>query len=119
MLPLNDTSQSDLDAVLRLDDRWNDAYHRRSPDEMAGVLADDWLAFFPDGQVVFKTDALEGMARNPSATLVFERHASRVFGDAAITRGTLYAGGERIQSFLRVYARQEGQWQAVSVQVVP
>ncbi|GGO35355.1 nuclear transport factor 2 family protein [Deinococcus humi] len=119
MLPLNDTSQADLDAVLLLDDRWNAAYHRRSPQEMAQVLAADWLAFFPDGQVVFKRDALEGMARNPAATLVFERHASRVFGDTAITRGTLYADGKRIQSFLRVYARREGEWQAVSVQVVP
>lgn len=119
MLPLNDTSQADLDAVLRLDDAWNAAYHRRSPDEMARVLADDWLAFFPDGQVVFRRDALEGMARNPPVTLVFERHASRVFGDAAITRGTLYAGGERVQSFLRVYARRDGEWRAVSVQVVP
>ncbi|MFC6661067.1 hypothetical protein [Deinococcus multiflagellatus] len=42
-----------------------------------------------------------------------------MYGDAAITRGTLYAGGERVQSFLRVYARREGGWQAVSVQVVP
>ncbi|CAM3798433.1 nuclear transport factor 2 family protein [Deinococcus frigens] len=119
MLPLNDTSQADLDAVLLLDDRWNAAYHHRSPDEMAQVLAEDWLAFFPDGQVVFKPDALDGMVHNPPARLVFERHASRVFGDAAITRGTLYADGERIQSFLRVYARREGEWQAVSVQVVP
>ncbi|CAM3977758.1 nuclear transport factor 2 family protein [Deinococcus marmoris] len=118
MLPLNDTSQTDLDAVLLLDDRWNAAYHRRSPDEMARVLHDDWLAFFPDGQVVFKRDALDGMARNPPVTLVFERHASRVFGDTAITRGTLYADGERIQSFLRVYARLEAEWHAVSVQVV-
>ncbi|MBB6017321.1 nuclear transport factor 2 family protein [Deinococcus radiopugnans] len=119
MLPLNDTSQADLDAVLLLDDRWNAAYHRRSPQEMAEVLADDWLAFFPDGQVVFKRDALDGMARNPPSTLVFERHASRVFGDTAITRGTLYADGERIQSFLRVYARRTDEWHAVSVQVVP
>ncbi|CAM3558288.1 nuclear transport factor 2 family protein [Deinococcus saxicola] len=119
MLPLNDISQTDLDAVLLLDDHWNAAYHRRNPDEMAEVLADDWLAFFPDGQVVFKRDALEGMARNPPVTLVFERHASRVFGDTAITRGTLYADGERVQSFLRVYARRENEWQAVSVQVVP
>lgn len=119
MLPLSDASQRDLDKVLLLDDHWNAAYHHRSPDEMAKVLADDWLAFFPDGQVVFKRDALQGMARNPAAILVFERHASRVFGDTAITRGTLYADGQRIQSFLRVYARRAGEWQAVSVQVVP
>lgn len=114
-----DQPAADLDAVLMLDERWNAAYHHRDPGRMAGVLADDWMAFFPDGSVVFKADLLEGMTHNPPAALVFERHASRVFGDTAITRGTLYAGGERVQSFLRVYARRAGQWHAVSVQVVP
>lgn len=109
----------DLDTVLMLDDMWNAAYHHRDPGRMAGVLADDWMAFFPDGTVIFKPDLLSGMTRNPPATLVFERHASRVYGDTAVTRGTLYADGQRVQSFLRVFARRGETWQAVSVQVVP
>lgn len=110
---------SDLDAVLALDDAWNAAYHHHDPKRMAMILADDWLAFFPDGQAVFKRDLLEGMRYNPPAALMFERHAARVYGDAAVTRGTLYANGRRVQSFLRVYARRGGKWRAVSVQVVP
>lgn len=110
---------NDLDVVLMLDDLWNAAYHHRDAGRMAGVLADDWMAFFPDGTVIFKADLLEGMLHNPPATLAFERHGSRVYGDAAVTRGTLYADGERVQSFLRVFARRDGAWQAVSVQVVP
>lgn len=102
-----------------LDDLWNAAYHHRDPQRMAGMLADDWMAFFPDGTVVFKADLLEGMMRNDPSALVFERHASRVYGDTAITRGTLYADGQRVQSFFRVFARRAGIWQAVSVQVVP
>ncbi|SMB88930.1 nuclear transport factor 2 family protein [Deinococcus hopiensis] len=112
-------SPEPLDEVLRLDDTWNAAYHRRDPAMMAGVVADDWMAFFPDGQAVFKADLLEGMRHNPPAALMFERHAARVFGDTAVTRGTLYANGERLQSFYRVYARREGEWRGVSVQVVP
>jgi len=112
------TPQTALDLVLALDNAWNAAYHRRDPEMMARVLAEDWMAFFPDGQAVFRMEALEGMRRNPPAALMFERHAVRVFGDTAVTRGTLYANGERVQSFLRVYARREGEWQAVSVQVV-
>jgi ketosteroid isomerase-like protein len=118
-VPPTDQTASDLDTVLRLDDLWNAAYHHRDPERMARVLAHDWMAFFPDGQVVFRADLLREMVNNPAAALVFERHASRVYGDAAITRGTLYAGGQRVQSFLRVYARRDGEWQAVSVQVVP
>ena len=110
---------SDLDAVLQLDDAWNAAYHRRDPAAMAGVLADDWVGFFPDGRAVFKAELLEGMRHNPPAALMFERHAARVHGDTAFTRGTLYANGKRVQSFFRVYARRDGQWRAVGVQVVP
>lgn len=102
-----------------LDDMWNAAYHHRDPKRMAGVLADDWMAFLPDGSVIFKQELLEGMLHTPPTTLGFERHASRVYGDTAVTRGTLYADGRRVQSFLRVYARRGETWQAVSVQVVP
>lgn len=110
---------ADLDTVLALDDAWNAAYHHRDPARLGRVLADDWMAFFPDGQVVFRADLLEGMRHNPPAALMFERHAARLFGATAVTRGTLYANGRRVQSFLRVYAKREGEWRAVSVQVVP
>ena len=58
-------------------------------------------------------------ARRGEVPPLSEWLAARVFGDAAITRGTLYANGRRVQSFLRVYARRAGEWRAVSVQVVP
>lgn len=104
--------------MLSLDDAWNAAYHRRDPAAMEGVLADDWVGFFPDGRAVFKTGLLEGMRHNPPAALMFERHAARVHGDTGFTRGTLYANGVRVQSFFRVYARRGGEWRAVGVQVV-
>ncbi|KEF34873.1 hypothetical protein RDMS_04720 [Deinococcus sp. RL] len=108
-----------LDAVLKLDDAWNAAYHRRDPAALARVLADDWVGFFPGGRAVFKAELLAGMRGNPPAALMFERHAARVYGDTAFTRGTLYANGVRVQSFFRVYARRGGEWRAVGVQVVP
>ncbi|GAA5535158.1 nuclear transport factor 2 family protein [Deinococcus aluminii] len=111
--------QADLDAVLALDDAWNAAYHRRDPELMAGLLAEDWMGFFPDGQVAFKADLLEGMRHNPPLALMFERHAAHVYGKTAVTRGTLYGNGVRVQSFLRVYAKRGGKWRAVCVQVVP
>ncbi|WP_034386627.1 nuclear transport factor 2 family protein [Deinococcus sp. YIM 77859] len=110
---------SDLDAVLALDDAWNAAYHRRDPGALAELMAEDWLGFFPAGEVIFRAGLLEGMGRLPPQALMFERHAARVYGQTAITRGTLYANGTRVQSFLRVYAQQEGKWRVVCVQVVP
>ncbi|MFC5848910.1 nuclear transport factor 2 family protein [Deinococcus petrolearius] len=109
---------ADLDALLAADDAWNAAYHRRDPALMARVLADDWVGFAPDGRVVGKADVLASMLHNPHVALAFERHASRVFGEAGVTRGTLYVTGERFQSFTRLYARRGGLWQGVAVQVM-
>lgn len=107
-----------IDSLLRADEEWNAAYHHRDPERLMTMLADDWVGFFSDGTIVFKNDLLDGMRHNPPFKLMFERHASLVFGGTGITRGTLYANGERVQSFLRVYAWKGGQWWAVSVQVV-
>ncbi|KQR33083.1 hypothetical protein ASF71_17075 [Deinococcus sp. Leaf326] len=104
--------------MLAADDSWNAAYHRRDPALMARVLADDWVGFAPDGHMVAKADVLASMLHNPPVALAFERHASRVFGEAGVTRGTLYVNGERFQSFTRLYARRGGAWQGVAVQVV-
>lgn len=114
-----DPAASDLDAVLALDDAWNAAYHHRDPEWLAELVAEDWLGFFPDGQVVRRAGLLEGMRHHPPLALMFERHAARVYDHTAITRSTLYANGTRLQSFLRVYAKRDGRWRAVCAQVVP
>lgn len=108
-----------IDALLKADEAWNAAYHHRDAERLITMLADDWVGFFPDGTIAFKNDLLEGMAHNPPAQLMFERHACLVFSNTGVTRGTLYIGGERVQSFLRVYTWKGSQWWAVSVQVVP
>ncbi|UBV42739.1 nuclear transport factor 2 family protein [Deinococcus taeanensis] len=109
---------TDLDALLHVDDRWNAAYHRGDPDLLGGVLAPDWLGFFPDGTAVTRPQLLTHFPRDPSPTLLFERHAARVHGHTGVTRVSLYDGARRVQSVLRVYACRDGQWQAVSAQVV-
>ncbi|WP_420595707.1 nuclear transport factor 2 family protein [Deinococcus sp.] len=109
----------DLQAVLALDEAWNLAYQRRDPLAMAAVVAEDWRGFFPNGLMVGKAELLKGMLTNAPALLVFERSAAQVYGDTAITRGSLTANGVPVQGFLRVYARRGGAWHAVAVQVVP
>ena len=108
-----------LDELLAADEQWNAAYHQRDPHKLAPLLAENWVGFTPDGLVVFREHILAGMAQQPPELLLFERHACRVHGQTGITRGTLYIGGQRVQSFLRVYARHEGRWESVGVQLVP
>ena len=109
----------ELHSVLSLDDAWNAAYQQRNPAIVADVLADDWRGFFPGGQMIDKAELLRGMLSNPPASLFFRRQAAQLYGDTAITRGSLSADGVAVQGFLRVYARRGGEWRAVAVQVVP
>jgi ketosteroid isomerase-like protein len=106
--------------ILELDERWNEAYRQKNVSELEAVLADDWIAFTTQGTVT-KTQILEGVPNNPEATLEFTRFEICIFGETAVTRGYLRAvttTETRAQSFMRVYAKRSGQWQAVAVQVV-
>jgi Domain of unknown function (DUF4440) len=107
-----------LNAVLILDDAWNAAYEARNVHALAEVLADDWTGFLPDGQMVDKWTLLTALGTYPEEALTFERHAARLYGAVAVTRGSLSVEGVHVQSFLRVYARWGSQWKAVCVQVV-
>ena len=109
-------SQAEIEA---LDDAWNEGYRRKDVTLLASVLAEDWTGFLPGGRQVGKAELLAGVPSNPDVELGFARHDVLVFGEAAVTRGSLSADGKHVQSFLLVYAWRGGQWQAVSVQVVP
>lgn len=107
--------------ILELDERWNNAYRTKNLSELKAVLAEDWIGFRPE-VVLNKNLLIAGLQTNPEATLEFTRFEICIFGETAITRGHLRAittTETRAQSFMRVYAKRSGQWQAVAVQVVP
>lgn len=107
--------------ILRLDDAWNDAYRRRDRAPLAQILADDFSGLAPSGEAIGKA-AL--MVDPPGAvnSIAFSEQAVQVFGDTAVSRGRLQleVDERRIdQRFLRVFARRDGVWRAVSVAVTP
>jgi ketosteroid isomerase-like protein len=108
-------------AVRRLDDAWNDAYRRHDRSPLAQILADDFAAVLASGEPITKASLMiDPPGRALSVT--FSEQAVLVFGDAAVSRGRLrleLADRQIDQRFLRVYARREGRWQAVSVAVTP
>jgi ketosteroid isomerase-like protein len=107
--------------VLRLDDAWNEAYRRHDRAPLSDILADDFTGVMPSGDPISKATLMV----NPPGTaksVTFSEQFVRVFGDAAISRGRLRLELEdRIvdQRFLRVFAKREGYWLAVSVSVSP
>ncbi len=107
--------------VLRLDKAWNEAYRRHDRSQLETILADDFIALTASGEAITKTTLMidpPGRAES----LTFSEQEVFVFGDAAVSRGRLRLElQDRTvdQRFLRVFAKRDGRWRAVSVAVTP
>ena len=115
--------EGDEETVRELDRAWNEAYVRRDVAALARVLADDWLGLTPQHEVVTKERLLESQRQAPSDVEVsFHESTLHGFGTTAVTTGRTTVKGPGVsidQRFTRVYAKRNGRWQAVAVQVVP
>lgn len=107
--------------VLRIDSAWNEAYRRHDRTPLAQILADDFSGWTPSGEPVTKAMLMIDPPQT-AKSVVFGEQSVRVFGGTAISRGRLQlelAGGDVDQRFLRVFAKRDGCWRAVSVAVTP
>jgi ketosteroid isomerase-like protein len=113
------TQADDEAEILRLDQAWNEAYRRRDRRPLADILADDFTALDPAGQLVTKA-ALIIDPPGRAISVIFSEQSVRVFGGTGVSRGRLQLELEdrRIdQRFLRVFAKRDGVWRAVSVAI--
>jgi hypothetical protein len=104
----------------RLNEAWNEAYRRVDMIALAAILADDWVGILASGDVFSKTQLLETVPNNPPSNLEFSGFELHQFADTAVTRGVLQVTSSEFtvsQRFMRVWAKREGHWQAVAVQV--
>ena len=114
---------SDKAQVQALDRAWNKAYQDRDLSALANILADDWLAFTPEHEVVSKAQLLEAQeSASPSAKVSFKQGSVHLFGTLALTTGETKVEGDDVyihQRFTRSYLKRDGAWRAVAVQIVP
>jgi ketosteroid isomerase-like protein len=115
------TPAEDEALILRLDNEWNEAYRRRDRSPLAHILADDFSGLTPSGEPITKALLMGGDPGTGVVKLVsFSEQYVRVFGDTAISRGRLqleFDDHQTDQRFLRVFAKRDGIWQAVSAAV--
>ncbi|MGO9452786.1 MAG: nuclear transport factor 2 family protein [Candidatus Binataceae bacterium] len=115
------TQADDKAQILRLDSEWNEAYRRHDRTPLAHILADDFTGWTAANEPITKAALMinpPGRARS----VTFSEQYVRVFADTGISRGRLQLelDDRRIdQHFLRVFAKRDGIWQAVSVAVTP
>lgn len=114
---------NDAEAVRQLDRAWHRAYLNRDLAALEAILADDWIAFTAEQRAVTRAELLEGQRNAPEgARISFEEGTLHVFGATAITTGSTEVIAVDVhirQRFTRIYAKREGRWQAVAVQLVP
>lgn len=117
------TYENDLEQVTELDEAWNRAYVERDPQALDRLLAADWVGLTPGHDVITKEVLLEGQRQTSAeAVITFTRGETRVFGDAALTTGSIAVSAPNVavaQRFTRVWSKRNGRWQAVAVQSVP
>jgi ketosteroid isomerase-like protein len=116
------TTRTDDEAeILRLDSEWNDAYRRNDRAPLAHILADDFTALDPAGEPFAKARLMVNPPGQANS-VIFSEQSVHVFGDTAISRGRLQLelDDRRVDHrFLRVFAKRDGTWRAVSVAVTP
>jgi ketosteroid isomerase-like protein len=114
------TQADDEAEVCRLDGAWTQAYLLNDRSRLADILADDFAALMPTGEPVSKASLMVNPP--PAISAAFSEQAVLVFGDAAVSHGRLQLEltDRRVdQRFLRVFAKRDGRWRAVSVAVSP
>jgi ketosteroid isomerase-like protein len=116
------TQADDEAQILRLDSEWNEAYRRHDRSPLAHILADDFTGLTASNEPITKAILMINPPGARAWSATFSEQYVRVFGDTGISRGRLQLESDdrRIdQRFLRVYAKRDGTWQAVSVAVTP
>ena len=118
------TRADDEAEILRLDSEWNEAYRRRDRAPLGHILADDFSGLTALGEPITKAILMINPSAQGIKSVTFSEQYAHVFGDTGISRGRLQLELEdgRIvidQRFLRVFAKRDGIWRAVSVAVTP
>jgi ketosteroid isomerase-like protein len=114
---------NDEGEILRLDNEWNEAYRRADRAPLAHILAEDFTGWTALNEPITKAILMINPPGGRPGMATFSEQLVRVFGDSGISRGRLRLEAEgRIvvdPRFLRVFAKRDGVWRAVSVAVTP
>ena len=117
------TPADDEVQILRLDSEWNEAYRRNDRAPLAHILADDFTGLTAMGEPITKALLMVNPSAQGVKSITFSEQYVHAFGDTGISRGRLqleFDDDRHIdQRFLRVFAKRNGVWLAVSVAVTP
>jgi ketosteroid isomerase-like protein len=115
--------ESDQQVLLKLEQRWNEAFYAKDIEFLESILAEDFVVTYDDGSRGDKAKELALAAefnQNVESALQDE-FTIRVYRDTAVVRFTLHLvgikQGQRAELTLRytdVWVMRDGRWQCVS-----
>ena len=116
---------SDQDMLMQLERDWDAAFHRGDVAFVETVLAEEFLATYPDGT---RGDRMKELAN----VAAFDQHIDsstlddfiiRIYGDTAVVRFTQHLVGpiqgkpvELVFQYIDVFVYRDGRWQCVASQ---
>ncbi|WP_448661523.1 nuclear transport factor 2 family protein [Sphingomonas sp. CJ20] len=120
-------SNEDRATLETLNSDWLTAYKTSDRAALDRILADDFVAVYPEDRVLRKADlmaAATGTSRTVE-TVSWDRLRIMVFGDVAVVTARSHLTGvaagksfDASNDYADVYAKRHGRWQAVSAHVV-
>lgn len=118
-------AQSDQDAIIALERRWNDAVYEKDMAFIDSILADDYTATYEDGDTGDRARELKLVAEfnQQVESAIQDDFTVRVYQETAVVRFTLHLigikQGQRTALDLRysdVWVMRDGRWRCVSSQ---
>jgi ketosteroid isomerase-like protein len=122
------TNDKAVQEVIEFRNRYIEAEENRDLDYLEKILANDFFALNPQGQLLDKAHQLENLKRLDRTVKILNPRETQVrfYGDVAILtehvtidgqdKGRPFGGEYR---FLRVFAKQNGSWKVVLAQGSP
>ena len=117
--------ESDQQALVKLEQGWNEAFYRKDVAFIQNILADEFIATYDDGTRGDRAKelALAGEFNQQVESAIQDEFTVRVYRDTAVVWFTLrlvgIKQGQRSELTLRytdVWVMRDGRWQCVSTQ---
>jgi ketosteroid isomerase-like protein len=111
--------------LIRLEQDWDDAFHRRDVGFIENILADDFVATHADGTRADRTEELALVAAFSEQvdSSMLDEFAVTVYGDTAVVRFTQHLRGPSqgqtravTYRYMDIFVIRAGRWQCVASQ---
>ena len=115
-------ASSTEETILQLTRDWLAAEERHDRAALQKIIADDFQATGPMGNVLFKDDVLpEEGAQSGGLSITTSDVKARVFGDTAVVtaHGIQKSGDKRELRFTVVFIKRDDRWQMVAGHLSP